>query len=184
MKSLSILRLLLLPGLLLFAAGCDKDDNDNAPSKAAQLTAVTWKESGSSLVVNGVEGKQTTPPATADSYKLNPDGKVVLTEANGTVTNGTWALASNDSQLTVTLSGQTQTQQIFALTATSFSAGFSFTGAQVQTALAGQPVAGVPNGLIALILLSASGFTFPPNTPTLNANQITSLELRTNLVPK
>lgn len=169
---------------LLLVAGCNKDDDDKAPSKAAQLTAVTWRESSSSLVVNGVEGTQTTPAATADTYKFNSDGKVVVTEANGTATNGTWALASNDTQITVTLGSQTQTQQIFTLMATSFSSGYSFTQAQVQAALAGQPVAGVPSGLITLIILSAGGFTFPSGTPPLNASQITSLQLRTNLVPK
>lgn len=50
--------------------------------------------------------------------------------------------------------------------------------------MAGQPVPGVSNGLIGLILLSAGGFTFPAGTPPLNANHITSLELRTNLVPR
>jgi hypothetical protein len=182
---MKFLRLLLLPGLLFFAASCDKDD-DKAPSKAAQLTAVTWRESTSSLVINGVEGTQTITPANADSYKFSSDGKVVLTEANGVVTNGTWSLANNDSQITVTLSGQPQmTQEIFTLTGTSFSFGSSFTQAQVQAALSGQPVPGVPNGLITLYLLSAGGFTFPPNTPPpSNANQITSLQVRTNLVPR
>ena len=178
-------RLLLLPGLLFFAASCDKDDDDKAPSKAAQLTAVTWRQNTSSLIINGVEGTQTTAPANADSYKFSSDGKVVLTEANGTVTNGTWSLANNDSQITVTLSGQPQiTQEIFVLTANSFSFGSKFTQAQVQAALNGQPVPGVPNGLITLYLLSAGGFTFPPNTPTISPNQITSLQVRSNLVPR
>ena len=178
------LRYLVLPVLLCAAVSCKKDDEDKSPSKTAQLTAVTWRESSSSLVVNGVEGTQTTPAASADAYKFNTDGKLVLTEADGTVKNGTWALASNDTQLAVTLNGQTQTQQIFTLTATNLSSGYSFTQAQVQAALAGQPVAGVPSGLIPLILLSASGFTFPAGTPPLSANQITRLQMRTNLVPK
>ncbi|WP_310396398.1 hypothetical protein [Hymenobacter sp.] len=180
---MKLLHSLLLFSLLLVAS-CGKDDDDKSPSKAAQLSAVTWRESSSSLVVNGVEGTQATPAASADTYKFNTDGKLVLTEAGGAVKNGTWALASNDTQITVMLDGQTQTQQVFTLTATSFSAGYSFTQAQVQAALAGQPVTGVPNGLISLILLSASGFTFPAGTPPVNANQINSLQVRTNLVPK
>ncbi|UOQ71469.1 hypothetical protein [Hymenobacter cellulosilyticus] len=177
------LHFLLLFSLLL-VAGCDKDDNDQAPSKAGQLSAVTWRESSSSLVVNGVEGIQTISATSADTYQFGTDGKVAVTKPGGIVTTGTWALAGNDTQLTVTLGGQTQTQQIFALTATGFSLGAAYTQAQVQAALAGQPVAGVPNGLISLIILSAGNFTFPAGTPPVNANQITSLQLRTNLVPK
>ncbi|MBC8083348.1 MAG: hypothetical protein H7Z21_09060, partial [Hymenobacter sp.] len=131
---------------LLLVAGCDKDDDDKAPSKAAQLTAVTWRESSYSLVINGAEGTQTIPAATAATYKYNSDGKLVITKAGGTGTNGTWALASNDTQLTRTVGSQTQTEQVFTLTATSFSSGLSFTQAQVQAALGGQPVQGVPNG--------------------------------------
>lgn len=175
---------LLLPGLLLVAAGCKKDDDDKAPAKSAQLTAVTWRETSSSLVVNGAEGTQATPAASASTWQFSSDGKVVVTRPNSTTSTGTWALAENDTRLTLTLDGQTQNQQIFTLTGTSLSAGFSFTQAQVQTALAGQPVAGVPNGLITLLLLSAGGFTFPAGTPPLNASQITSLQVRTNLAPK
>ncbi|WP_022824292.1 lipocalin family protein [Hymenobacter norwichensis] len=184
MKPLKFLRLLALPGLALFAASCDKNDEDNLPSKAAQLTAVTWRESSSSLVVNGVEGIQTVPVASADSYKFSSDGKVVVTEASGTATNGTWALTDNDNQVALTMGGQTQTLQVFTLSATNLSLGTSFTEAQVKASLAGQTVPGMPNGSISLLLLSAGGFTFPPNTPTLNANTITSLQVRTNMVPK
>jgi hypothetical protein len=187
MKPLPIFSRFLLPvlcGSLLSLTACKKDSEGTTPSKTAQLTAVTWRENSSSLVVNGVEGTQTTPAASADSYKFTTDGKLVVTEAGGAVTNGTWALANNDSQLTLTMNGQTQTQEIFALTPTSFSSGFSFTQAQVQTALAGQPVAGVPNGLITLLILSAGGYTFPAGTPTVNASQITSLQARINMVPK
>lgn len=179
---MKILRLLLLPGLLL-AASCNKDD-DKTPSKSAQLTAVTWRENSSSLVVNGVEGTQTTPPASASTYQFGTDGKVVQTKAGGASSSGTWSLANNDTQLVMILGGQTQTQEIYTLSSTSFSAGFSFTQAQVQAALNGQSVPGVPNGLITVILLSAGGFTFPVGTPPLNASQITSLQVRTNLVPK
>lgn len=122
--------------------------------------------------------------STAQAHFSNACGNPLRFKVNGTVSNGIWAFASGESQLVVTLSGQTQTQQIFALTATSLSAGYSFTQARVQAAVAGQPVPGVPNGLIGLILLSTGSFTFPAGTPPLNANQITSLELRTNLVPR
>jgi hypothetical protein len=184
MKPLKFLRLLVLPSLLVFAASCDKNDDDNSPSKAAQLTAVTWRESSSSLVVNGVEGTQTVPVASADSYKFSSDGKVVITEAGGTATNGTWALTDNDNQVALTVGGQTQTLQVFTLSATNLSVGTSFTEAQVKASLAGQTVPGVPTGLISLLVLSAGSYTFPLNTPTINANSITSLQVRTNMVPK
>jgi len=170
--------------MLFFAASCDKDDDDKSPSKTAQITAVTWRESSSSLIINGVEGTRTIAPAAADVYKYSSDGKVVVTEANGTVTNGTWSLTNNDSQIVTTVAGLTLTQQILTLSPTAFSFGSSFTQAQVQAALNGQPVPGVPNGLITLYLLSAGGYTFPPNMPPINANQITSLQVRNNLVPR
>jgi len=180
---MKFLRFLLLPCMLFFAASCDKDDDDKSPSKTAQITAVTWRESSSSLIINGVEGTRTIAPA-ADVYKYSSDGKVVVTEANGTVTNGTWSLTNNDSQIVTTVAGLTLTQQILTLSPTAFSFGSSFTQAQVQAALNGQPVPGVPNGLITLYLLSAGGYTFPPNMPPINANQITSLQVRNNLVPR
>lgn len=175
------LRFLLVPALLLSAAGCKKE-KDAEPTKTALLTAKTWRESSSTLVVNGAEGVQNTPTANASTWKFSTDNKVTVTKPNNTTSTGTWALAENDTKITLTLNGQTQTQQIFTLDANNFSAGFSFTQAQVQAAINGQSVPGVPNGLITLILLSAGGFTFPAGTPAINANQITSLQLRTNLV--
>lgn len=109
----------------------------------------------------------------------------MTTPASGPPSTGTWRFANNETQLLVTpAGGAARTQEVFGLSATSFSVGYRFTQAQVQAALAGQPVPGVPAGLITLILLSASDFTFPAGTPVFDASKITSLELRTNLVPK
>lgn len=177
---MKLLRLLLLPALLLGAAGCKKD-SENSPSKSAQLTAVTWKESSTSLVINGVEGKQNIAPADADTYKFTSDGKVAVTSGT-TTTTGSWALANNDSQLVITpSSGPAQTYELFAVDGSNLSYGYSFSQAQVQSAVNGQTPAGVPPGLISLLILSAGNFTFPPNT-NIPANQITSMQYRINLV--
>ena len=182
------LRLLLLPAVLAVATACKKDAETAtpaAPTKTALLTAVTWRESSSSLVINGTEGTQATAAGSADSYKFGTDGKVAITPASGPATAGTWALTGNDTQLVITpASGPAQTFQVYTLTANSLSFGVAYTQAQIQASLAGQPVAGVPNGLITLLLLSAGGYTFPAGTPAINANQLTSLQTRTNLVPR
>lgn len=180
---MKILPFLLLPGLLLTVVSCKKD-KENEPSKTAMLTAVTWRDNSTSLVLNGTEGTQTTPTATAGSYKFTTDGKVTYTTAGGAATNGTWALQNNDSQIVLTglSNGSTSsTYQVFTLAANSLSIGYSFDQAQIQAAVAGTSGS---NSLIPLLLLSAGSFTFAAGTPTIPAAQLTSLQYKTNLVAR
>lgn len=175
---MKILRYLLLPALLLTLAGCKKKEDTPAPSKAALLTAHTWKESTTSLVINGYEG--TTASTGTETISFTSDGKLLETKQGSTTPtqDGTWQLASNDTQLVLTpTTGTSTTYQLFDLTATKLSIGFAYDQATIA-----QRVAASGSNDVKTLLLAAGSFTFPANTPTFTPDKVISLQFKINLI--
>lgn len=184
--------LLLALGLLAAATGCKKD-NDASPATATTLlTGTTWKDTGYSLVINGVEGTQ----APTDNYvwQFTSDKRLTLTDAQNKMQTATWALANQDTELALTSPGKTTpdiTYGVLVLTSSRAALGYRFTQAQIQADVNGQAIPGtlpggqpIASGTAKALLLSAGSFQFPAGTPTLAPSQVTSLELRRNLGPK
>jgi len=118
---------LVLATLGLAAVGCSDKKDDAAPTKTALLTAKTWrntdvKVSGLSVYAILIDACQKD-----DLLKFNADK--TLTYNNGTVKcdssepatqTGSWALLTNDTQLTITdPDGDATTGTITSLTSTS-----------------------------------------------------------------
>jgi hypothetical protein len=171
--------LLLVCSLLFASAGCKKD-KDNAPSKTAMLTGVTWKESSQTMTINGVAGTYTPPASDITTYQFGSDGKFTITDGTAAPQSGTWAFANNETQIKTTGAGNpSQTFEVYELSSNKLSIGVNYTQAQIQTALA-------PNSgdILPYLILSAGGFTFPAGTPTVSTSQLTSFRYQSNLVPR
>ncbi|WP_046245587.1 lipocalin-like domain-containing protein [Hymenobacter terrenus] len=170
---MKFLRLLLLPGLLFAAVSCKKDKEDPKPSKAAQLTAVTWKASSLTIAVDNQSNTSPTPSSNQLSYKFNPDGKSVVTYSDGSTGTGTWVLQSNDSELVLQDgSSSPKTNKLFELTDKTLSFGESFDKSAIQKVLTNSPGASLNLGLI---IAGSSGVTW---------QNVNSVQLKVNYVPK
>jgi len=176
---MKILPFLLLSGLLFTSAGCKKD-KDNAPSKTAMLTGVTWKEASQTMTINGVAGNYTPSAANTTTFQFASNGTLTVTEGTAAPQTGTWAFANNETQIKTTGAGNTnQTFEVFELSSNKLAMGVSYNQAQIQAAVA--PGSG---DILPLLILSAGNFTFPANTPTVPLAQLTSFRYQSNFVPR
>ena len=144
------------------------------------LTGVTWKEASQTMTINGVTGNYTPAPAGTTTFQFASNGTLTVTEGSAAPETGTWAFANNEAQIKTTGAGNSpQTFEVFELSSNKLSFGVNYSQAQIQTALA-------PNSgdVLPLLILSAGGFTFPANTPTVPLSQLTSFRYQTNLVPR
>lgn len=186
----SLRYLLLLPALLLLLAGCKKKEDDTpGPSKTVLLTGATWHSTDVHLTINGVEGVYTPATKDTEDTKFGTDGKYTDTPADGSaVSTGTWALASNDTQLVITPTGQPAEDPIklYTLTSTALALGVDYTQAQVAHAIDNNNTSPTNTDKTILGLVFASGvFTFPGGkAPVTSATQITSMGVRTNYKAK
>ncbi|MBO2010805.1 lipocalin family protein [Hymenobacter negativus] len=170
---------LLLSGLLFTAAGCKKD-KENAPSKTAMLSGVTWKESSQTMTLNGVAGNYTPSAANTTTYQFAANGTLTVTDGTSAPETGTWAFANNETQIKTTGAGNNpQTFELFELSSNKLAFGVNYNQTQIQTALA-------PNSgdILPYLILSAGNFTFPANTPTVPVAQLTSFRYQSNCVPR
>lgn len=160
--------------VVLLAPACHKKDPE--PDKATMLAAHSWKSTSSSLTINGYEGTRTLSGSEVYTLVFGSDGRVTSQAAGSAATSGTWKLQNNDTQLVVqTGSSAAQTLQVFELTTSKLSYGLQYDAAAIQQ----QQAAGTGQMITALILLAGS-FTFPANTPTIPANQVTGLQYKIN----
>jgi hypothetical protein len=178
-------RVCALPLLLAVMAGCKKDSATPTPSNTALLTGPTWRTADVRLTINGVEGVYTPAANSLTDTKFTADGKYTSTPVSGgTASTGTWTFASNETQLVETpTTGQASDPfQIYKLTSTDLSLGYSFTQAQVQHALNNNNTSPtVTDQLILGMVISSTTFTFPNNAPPVSSStQITSLGFRGN----
>lgn len=97
--------------LLLLAAlfACKKEKEEPAPDRRTLLTSRAWRLN--EALVNGVPITDPSQlallgPLNGATVRFNADGTLTATQANGTVTNGTWAFGSTQDQLQVSLGGQ------------------------------------------------------------------------------
>jgi hypothetical protein len=109
--------------LLLLAAlfACKKEKDEPAPDRRTLLTSRAWRLN--EVLVNNVA--ITDPallaqlgPLNGATVRFNNDGGLTATQANGTVTSGTWAFGSTQDQLVVSLAGQTYQFAVKQLDAT------------------------------------------------------------------
>lgn len=175
--------------LLALGAGCKKDNASPTPSNTALLTGPTWRTADVRLIINGVEGVYTPPARDLTDTKFTADGKYTSTPASGgPATTGTWAFASNETQLVQTPANGAAADpfQLYKLTSTDLSLGYSFTPAQIQHALNNNNTSPTATDqLILTMVLASSTFTFPGNaSPVSSSTQITSLGFRGNYKPK
>lgn len=176
------LRPTLLPlALLLSLAACDKEeDKDKEPSKTDLLTANAWKDGEETLQLNGNTGRRTPSAASTNTYQFGRDGKLTITAPDGTTSTASWAFAGNETQLTITRNGGSNTFDMVELSNNRLAYGFRYNQAQVQQALSG----GANAQLLTLLLLSAGYYTFPAGTPSIPTPQLTSVHWTTTAVPK
>ncbi len=105
MKTRLSLCLLLLA--VLFA--CKKEKDEPAPDRRTLLTSRAWRLN--EVLVNGVTITDPTllaqlGPLNGATVRFNNDGTLTATQANGTVTSGTWTFGSTQDQIVVNLAGQ------------------------------------------------------------------------------
>jgi hypothetical protein len=174
--------LALLPLAALLSLGACKKDKDKEPSKTDLLTNTTWKDSQEFLQLNGATGTRNTAAGSVNTYQFGRDGKVTVTPASGPATSGTWAFASNETQLTINNGSTSTTYEVFELSKDKMSFGYRYNQAQVQQAVAGG--GGSEGQLIRALILSAGNYTFPVGTPTTPAAQLTSMQWGQTVVPK
>ncbi|MCR5887250.1 hypothetical protein LRS06_05545 [Hymenobacter sp. J193] len=171
---------LVLFALLLTVAACKKD-KDNEPSKTALLTAKAWKDDTQTLRLNTSEGTYKPSASSVSYYQFGADGKVTMgLNSGGATSTGTWAFAKEETQLAITSQGKTTTFELFELTDNRLSFGFNYDQAQIQAALNNQN----NSSQLTLLLLSAGSFTFAGGTPNIPAAQLTSVQWKTNLIPR
>ncbi|RTQ45814.1 hypothetical protein EJV47_23560 [Hymenobacter gummosus] len=172
----------LLPlALLLSLAACKKDE-DKEPSKTDNLTNTTWKDSQDFLQLNGATGTRATAAGSVNTYQFARDGKLTVTPPSGPASSGTWAFASNETQLVINNGSTSKTYEVFELSKDKVSFGYRYNQTQVQQAVAGG--GGSEGQLIRGLILSAGGYTFPAGTPTTPAAQLTSIQWGQTVVPK
>ena len=186
---MKLLRYLLLLPALVLAASCSKKEDTPGPSKTSLLTGATWHSTDLRLTINGVEGVYTPATKDTDDIKFGTDGKYTDTPADGgAVGTGAWALASSESQLVLTPTGQVAQDpaKLYALTSTDLTIGTDYTQAQVQHAIDNNNTSPTSTDKTIAGLLFASGaFTFPGNkSPVTSATQITSMGFRANYKAK
>jgi hypothetical protein len=105
MKTRLSVCLLLLA--VLFA--CKKEKDEPAPDRRTLLTSRAWRLNqvlSNDVVITEPALLAQLGPLNGATVRFNDNGALTATQANGTVTTGTWAFGTTQDQLLVSLAGQ------------------------------------------------------------------------------